>query len=320
MIRRIFTTLAAFAALAGAARAQADYPSHQVNVIVPFTAGGATDLLGRLTAETLQKALKQNFIVDNRTGAGGVIGYTATARAAPDGYTLLFAPTAFSIVPYTTKGITYDPRKDFKPISLVAYTANVMVVPPGSKANTVREFIDLAKASTKGLTYASPGVGTPTQLGVEVFARQAGVKLTHVPYRGVTEAMKDLLSGDIDMMFADLPAAVPLMQDGRLKVLGALTKDRHPALPNIPTVAETLPGFWLMGWQGLFAPGGTPDAVIDRLNAPLVAYLKTPEAAERMRKIGVDVAWTTPQEMREWVGSQLEWWGKVAHDAGITPQ
>ena len=132
--------------------------------------------------------------------------------------------------------------------------------------------------------------------------------------------MNDLLSGQISMIFSDLPAAIPLMQDGKIRALGVLTKERHPLVPEIPTVAETLPGFWLMGWQGLLAPGGTPDEIIDKLNAPLVAYLKTPAAAERLRKIGVDVAWTTPREMREWIDSQLAWWGKVARDAGVTPQ
>ena len=195
-----------------------------------------------------------------------------------------------------------------------------MVVPASFKGSTVKDFIDFAKASQKELVYASPGVGTPTHLGVEVFMRQAGIKLTHVPYRGVSESMNDLLSGEIAMMFADLPAVVPLAQEGKLKVLGVLTKERHPLLPTTPTVAETLPGFYLMGWQGIFAPGGTPDDIVEKLNAPLVAYLKTPAAEERMRKIGVDVAWGTPKDFRDWVASQLDWWGKVAKDAGIQPQ
>ena len=250
---------------------------------------------------------------------GEVIGYTAVARAPADGYTLLFAPTAFSIVPFTTK-ISYDPRRDLKPVSLVAYTANVMIVPASSKARSVAEFIELAKEAPEPIIYASPGVGTPTYLGVEAFASQAGIRVTHVPYRGVSESINDLVSGQIHMMFADLSAAVPLAEAGKIRILGVLTKDPHPALPDIPTVGTTLPGFHLMGWQGLFAPGGTPDHIIEKLNKSLVNYLKTPAAAERMRKIGVDVAWTTPKEMGDWVDSQLRWWGALAKQAGIQPQ
>ncbi len=319
MIARL-VTLALLAAVAlNGAQAQS-YPNKPVTVVVPFTAGGATDILGRVAAEVLQNAYNQTFVVENRTGAGGVIGYSSVARAAPDGHTLLFAPTAFTIVPFVSKSVNYDTAKDLKPVTLLAYTSNVMVVNPQVPAKTVREFIDYVKKSDKEVYYASPGVGTPTHLGVEVFARQAGVKLVHVPYRGVAEAMNDLLSGQISMIFSDLPAAIPLMQDGKIRALGVLTKERHPLVPEVPTVAETLPGFWLMGWQGLLAPGGTPDEIIDKVNAPLVAYLKTPAAAERLRKIGVDVAWTTPKEMREWIESQLAWWGKVARDAGVTPQ
>ena len=296
-----------------------EYPKKSVTIIVPFTAGGATDILGRMTAEALQAGLKQTFVVENRTGAGGVIGYTAVARAVSDGYTLLFAPTAFSIVPFTTT-LSYDPRRDLKPISLVAYTANVMIVPGNSKAKSVAEFLELAKKAPEPIIYASPGVGTPTHLGVEAFAAQAGIRVTHVPYRGVSESINDLIGGQIDMMFADLPAAIPLAEAGKVRILGVLTKEPHPALPAIPTVAATLPGFYLMGWQGLFAPGDTPDHIVERLNKVLVDYLKTPAAADRMRKIGVDVAWTTPKEMGDWVDSQLRWWGSLAKQSGIQPK
>ncbi len=314
--------IAAFAlvGLAGCTIASAqNYPSKPVTIIVPFAPGGTTDILARLAAEILQKEFKQSFVTENRTGAGGVIGNTAVARAAPDGYTLLFTPTAFGITPYTTKNVSYDPVKDFKPVSLVGYTANVMVVNPKVPAKTVKEFADYAKSKGE-VVYASPGVGTPTHMGVEVFALRSGFKVRHVPYRGVAPALNDLVTGEIGMMFMDLAPAIPLIEAGKVRAIASLTKDRHPLLPNLPTVNESMPGFYLMGWQGLLAPGGTPDEIVDKLNAPLVAYLKTKEAAERLRKIGVDVAWTTPQEMRDWIGSQLAWWGKVAKDAGITPK
>ena len=296
------------------------YPSGPVTIVVPFTPGGSTDILGRLAAEVLQNEFKQSVVVENRTGAGGIIGNASVARAAPDGQTLLLAPTAFSIVPFTSKNIPYDAARDFKPITLLGYTTNVMVVSPSLPVNTVQEFIDYAKSGDKNLTYASPGLGTPTQLGAEVFARQTGIKLQHIPYRGAVPSITALMAGEVTMLFVDLAPAVPLIEGRKLKALGMLTLKRHPSLPNLPTVAETVPGFYLMGWQGLFAPGRTPDAIVDKINAPLVKYLKTPEAAERLRKIGVDVKWTTPDEMREWVDSQLKHWGKIAKDAGIVPQ
>ena len=315
---RFRTTLLAAALLAAPALAQ-DYPSRAVTIVVPFAAGGTVDLMGRIAADALQKALGQNFVVENRTGAGGVVGNQAVARAAPDGHTLLLAPTAFAIVPWIYKSLQYDPLRDFRPVGLMGYTANVMVVSPTLKIKTVREFIDLAKASPQPLFYASPGVGTPQHLLVEYFASQAGIKLAHVPYGGSAPALNDVMSGQIPMMFADIAPSVPLIESGKIVALGALTPARHPSLPDVPAISETLPGFSAVGWQGLLARAGTPDAVIDKLNAALVAYLKTPEAAKRMRDIGVDVKWTTPKEAQEWIESQLAQFEKLVKAAGIQP-
>ena len=315
---RLIGTTLLLASLSGASAQQ--YPSGPITIVVPFTPGGTTDILGRLAGEVLQNEFKQSVVVENRTGGGGVIGNASVARAAPDGQTLLLAPTAFSIVPFTTKNLPYDAARDFKTITLMGYTANVMVVSPTLPVNTVKEFIDYAKSGDKYVTYASPGLGTPTQLGAEVFAHETGIKMQHVPYRGAMPAVTGLMSGEVTMMFIDLAPAVPLIEGGKLKALGMLTLDRHPSLPKLPTVAETVPGFYLMGWQGLFAPGRTPDAIVDKINAPLVKYLKTPEAADRLNRIGVDVKWTTPAEMRDWVDSQLKHWGNIAKSAGIAPQ
>ena len=316
---RLIGTTLPLTMLSGVALAQ-QYPSGPITIVVPFTPGGTTDILGRLAGEVLQNEFKQSVIVENRTCGGGVIGNASVARATPDGQTLLLAPTAFSIVPFTTKNIPYDAAHDFKTITLMGYTANVMVVSPTLPVNTVKEFIDYAKSGDKYVTYASPGLGTPTQLGAEVFAHETGIKMQHVPYRGAMPAVTGLMSGEVTMMFIDLAPAVPLIESGKLKALGMLTLERHPSLPNLPTVAETVPGFYLMGWQGLFAPGRTPDAIVDKINAPLVKYLKTPEAADRLNRIGVDVKWTTPAEMRDWVDSQLKHWGNIAKSAGIVPQ
>jgi tripartite-type tricarboxylate transporter receptor subunit TctC len=296
------------------------YPTGPVTIVLGFAPGGTTDILSRLAADVLQTEFKQSAIVENRTGGGGIIANASVARAAPDGQTLLLAPTAFAIVPHTTKNLPYDPVRDLKPVTLMGYTANVMVVAPSLPVNTVKEFIDWANSGDRYVTYASPGLGTPTQIGAEGFAHQTGIKMTHVPYRGALPAVTGLMQGEVSMMFLDLAPAVPLIENGKLKALGMLTLERHPSLPNLPTVAETVPGFYLMGWQGLFAPGRTPDAIVDKINAPLVKYLKTPAAAEKLRNIGVDVKWTTPAEMREWVDSQLKHWGNFAKSAGIAPQ
>ena len=296
------------------------YPSRPVSVIVPFAAGGTVDIMGRIAAEALQDAFKESFVVSNRTGAGGVIGNTAVARSAPDGHTLLLAPTAFSIVPFIYKSLPYDPRRDFKPISLLGYTANVMVVSPSLNVKTVQEFITLAKSGAKPITYASPGVGTPQHLFVEYFASLTGVKMQHVPYAGSAPALVGIMAGDVSMMFADLAPAIPLIETGKLTALGVLTPARHRSLPDVPAVAETTPGFSGVGWQGLFAKAGTPDAVIETLNRALVAFLKTPAAADRMRAVGVDVTWSSPQETEAWVARQLDQFEKIVPAAGIKPE
>ncbi len=314
-----FIAAAALALSSAAAHAQ-QWPNGPVTIVVPFAPGGTTDILGRLAAEILTNEYKSSFVVENRTGAGGVIGNASVARAAPDGQTLLLSPTALTILPFVSKNVPYDTRRDLKPITLMVYSYNMIVVPPTSKANTVAEFIALAKASPHPLNYASPGIGTPTHLGVEVFAKVSGIELRHVPYRGAAPALIDLMSGEIQMMFVDLAPAVPLIEAGKIKALGVLTPKRLPSMPNLPAVAETTKDFYLVGWQGLLAPGGTPDAIIDKINAPVVAYLKTPAAAGRLNKIGVDVKWSSPQEMREWIDLQLINWEMFAKGAGITPQ
>jgi tripartite-type tricarboxylate transporter receptor subunit TctC len=315
---RLLAVIVLFAAPSPASAQQ--YPTGPITIVVPFAPGGTTDILGRLAGEVLQNEFKSSVVIENRTGAGGIIGNNLVARAAPDGQTLLLAPTAFSIVPFTSKNVPYDPLRDFKTITLMGYTHNVMVVAPSLPVNTVQEFLNWAKTGDKNLTYASPGLGTPTQLGAEVFARKTGIKLQHVPFRGALPSVTALMQGEVTMMFLDLAPAMPLIESGKIKPLGMLTLKRHPSLPNLPTVAETVPGFYLMGWQGLFAPGRTPEAIVDKINAPLVRYLNTPEAAERLHRIGVDVKATTPGEMREWVESQLKHWESFAKDAGIVPE
>ena len=296
----------------------AQYPSGTVTIIVPFSAGGTVDLMGRIAAKALARELKGNFIVENRTGAGGVIGSTVVSRSPADGSMLLLAPTAFAITPFTYKSLAYDPRRDFVPISLLGYTANVMVVSPSLNVNTVEEFIRLAKESR--ITYASPGVGTPQHLFVEYFASKTGIKMQHVSYAGSAPALMGIMTGDVSMMFADLAPSIPLIKSGKLKALGILTPTRSPELPDTPTVADTVPGFTAVGWQALLARSGTPPEIVQQLNFGLTNYLKTPDAAAEMRSIGVDVKWSTPDETKAWIDTQLNQFADIIPAAGIKPE
>ena len=244
-------------AFPGAARAD-DYPSRPVTIIVPFTPGGSTDVLGRYAAEVLQRDLKQSFIVENRTGAGGVIGISYVAKAAPDGYTLLHTPTAFGLLPYLMKTVGYDPATDFDPIVLIGLTEFSLVVSPKLPVNSVADVIALAKQKPGALTYASAGIGTTQQLFAELFKSMAGVDIRQIPYKGTAPGLVDVMSGDVSMMFTDIGPAMSLIQDGKLKMLAVTSLERSKDMPDVPTIAETVPGYQAVGWQGLLAKAGTP--------------------------------------------------------------
>ena len=297
-----------------------EYPSRPVTVIVPFAPGGSTDILGRYAAQVLQRDLKQTFIVENRTGAGGVIGIGAAAKALPDGYTLLHAPTAFGLLPYLMKSVSYDPAKDFEPIVLIGLTEFSLVVSPKLPVKSVADVIALAKQRPGSLTYASAGIGTTQQLFAELFKSMTGTDIRQIPYKGTAPGLVDVMSGDVSMMFTDIGPAMSLIKDGKLKMLGVTSLERNSDMPDVPTIAETVPGYQAVGWQGLFARAGTPKDIVDKLNALLVADLKKPETAERFKKIGVVVKWSTPAEFRDWVSSESGKWGKVIKAAGIEPQ
>jgi tripartite-type tricarboxylate transporter receptor subunit TctC len=297
-----------------------EYPSRPVTVIVPFAPGGSTDILGRYAAQVLQHDLKQTFIVENRTGAGGVIGIGAAAKALPDGYTLLHAPTAFGLLPYLMKSVSYDPAKDFEPIVLIGLTEFSLVVSPKLPVKSVADVIALAKQRPGSLTYASAGIGTTQQLFAELFKSMTGTDIRQIPYKGTAPGLVDVMSGDVSMMFTDIGPAISLIKDGKLRMLGVTSLERNSDMPDVPAIAETVPGYQAVGWQGLFARAGTPKDIVDKLNALLVADLKKPETAARFKKIGVVVKWSTPAEFRDWVSSESAKWGKVIKAAGIEPQ
>jgi tripartite-type tricarboxylate transporter receptor subunit TctC len=306
-------------AFSGASRAD-DYPSRPVTIIVPFTPGGSTDVLGRYAAEVLQRDLKQSFIVENRSGAGGVIGISYVAKAAPDGYTLLHTPTAFGLLPHLMKTIGYDPAADFDPIVLIGLTEFSLVVSPKLPVNSVADVIALAKQKPGALTYASAGIGTTQQLFAELFKNMAGVDIRQIPYKGTAPGLVDVMTGDVSMMFTDIGPAISLVHDGKLKMLAVTSLERSKDMPDVPTIAETIPGYQALGWQGLLAKSGTPKSIVDKLNATLVADLKRPETEARFKKIGVVVRWSTPAEFRTWIETESAKWGKVIKAAGIEPQ
>lgn len=307
------------AVCAGPARAQ-DYPSRPVTIIVPFAPGGSTDILGRYAGEVLQRELKQSFIIENRTGAGGAIGIGAAAKAAPDGYTLLHAPTSFGLLPHLMKSIPYDPAADFAPIVLIGLTEFSLVVSPKLPVKSVQDVITLAKSKPGQLTYASAGVGTTQQLFAELFKSMTNLDIRQIPYKGTAPALVDVMSGDVSMMFTDIGPAMSLINEGKLKLLAVTSLERNKDVPDIPTIAETVPGYLAVGWQGLFAKAGTPSAIVDKLNTLLVADLKKPETEARFKKIGVVVRWSTPAEFRNWIDTESAKWGKVIKAAGIESQ
>jgi tripartite-type tricarboxylate transporter receptor subunit TctC len=308
------------AALLTPALAADDYPNRPVTIVVPFTPGGSTDIMARYEADVLQRALHQSFIVENKPGAGGDIGISYTAKATPDGYTLLHAPSIIILLPYLMKSISYDLAKDFAPVMLTGLTNFALVVSPSLPVNSVQDLIALAKAKPGELTFASSGIGSPHQIFAELFKTMTGTDIRHIPYKGSIPGLTDVASGNVSMEFVDLPPALPLIQAGKLKMLAVLANKRNPEMPDVPSVAETVPGYDAKSWQAFFARAGTPKPIVDRLNAALATDFKRPETAERFKVMGIDAQWDTPEEFRAFITDQSAKWGKVIHAAGIEPQ
>jgi tripartite-type tricarboxylate transporter receptor subunit TctC len=296
-----------------------DYPSRPVTIVVPFTPGGSTDILGRYEAEVLQRALHGSFVVENRPGAGGEIGISYAAKATPDGYTLLHAPSVITLLPYLKKHVSYDLAKDFNPVGLIGLTQFGLVVSPSLPVKSVADVIALAKSKPDALTYASAGIGTPHQIFAELFKTMTGVNIRHIPYKGSIPGLTDVASGNVSMEFTDLAPAMSLIQAGKLRLIAMLANARDPDMPDVPTVAETVPGYDAKSWQGLFARAGTPKTIVDRISAALRPDLARPETAARFKAIGIVAQADTPQEFRAFIQSESVKWGKVIHAAGIAP-
>lgn len=293
--------------------AYAAWPERTVTLIVPYAAGGITDVLARLTAERLQTTFKQSFIIQNETGAGGIIGAANAARAKPDGYTLLFAPIALlTLSPLTTK-VNYQ-TSDFDPISIVASSPFVVTVGKAFPATTIAEFIAEVKKKPGIYTYASAGAGSTTHVGSLLFLKSAGLDMVHVPYRGVGPAFTDLIGGQVQMLSASPVELKPFVGSDKVKPLGISSKQRSKYLPDVPTIIETLPSPFVATYNGLLAPAHTPKDVIDKISADLVAAEKSPEFLNKLSNIGVETEGTTPQAMAAEIAADAERWRSVASD------
>ena len=311
----------AFCLLAGTAAAQSDYPSRPVRIIVPSPPSGGTDVVARVLAQHFSNAFRQQFFVENKPGAGNVIGIEAAARAAPDGYTLLVSASTIALNSVLYKKVPYDPVRDFTPITLAATAPNILVVNPKLPINTVAELIAAAKAEPGKLTYGTPGIGTSPHLCMELFKSMAGVDLQHVPYKGTAAAVTDIIGGQIDVAFATALTAKPLIDAGRLRALAVSGPRRSDALPNVPPVAEAgVPGYEAMQWYGLLAPAGTPAAVIERVHAQTIVALRSPEMKARLAADGAEPLGTTPAEFGAYIKRELDKWARVRDAAHIERQ
>jgi len=318
--RPLLLAVLAFLAAAPCAHAADDYPVRPIHLIIPFPPGGSNDVVGRVFANAISERLGQTLVVENRAGAGGVVGTELAANAAPDGYTLLVISLAHAVNPwlYTLK---YDPIKAFVPIGIMASGTNVLVVNPTLPAHSVKELVALAKAKPGELNYASAGIGSFQHLGGELFKLAAGVNIVHVPFRGGGPAMLDVLAGNTKIMFSSLVQTTPYIRNGQLIALGTGGAARSPVLPDIPTIAEAgVPGYQATNWWGILAPAGTPKAIIDKVHAALAAAQDAPATQKHLESEGADVVRMSAAEFGAFMVSEMEKWRRVVQEGGIKAQ
>jgi tripartite-type tricarboxylate transporter receptor subunit TctC len=299
------------------ARAQAAWPTKPVRVIVPYPPGGGADTVSRIFFAKLSEALGQQFIIDNRGGAGGTIAAAVAAKADPDGYTILYDATAFSVNPFLYSNLSFDYGKAFQPVFLASLVPNILVVTPSVEAKTVADVIALAKAAPDGIDFASSGNGTVQHLSLEMFRHMTGTRINHIPYRGGGPALNDVIGGQVKFFFSNGSASVGLVQSGKVRGIAHTGKGRLATLPDLPPVSDTIPGFEAFEWNGVFVPTGTPAAIVQKLGAGLNAMLKEPAVTERLDKLNVEYRPNTPEDFRAFVAAELERWGRVVKEANI---
>jgi len=302
--------------MAASATAQT-WPAKTVRIVVPFAPGGTADTLGRIVAQKLTESFGQSFVIENRTGAGGVTGSDVVAKSAPDGYTLVVATFAHAVNPSLMAKLPFDTQKAFTPVMLLARGPNLLVVRADSPYKTVADVVAAARGKPGKLTYASQGNGTSAHLAGEMFTNLAKVQMTHVPYRGAGPAMTDLLGGQVDMMFATAAAASPHIAAGKLRALGVTTPQRSPALKDVPAIAETVPGYSVESWYGLFAPAGTPADVVGRLHDAAKKGTESPAFRKMLEPEGLTVSAGAPAELDTFVRSESARWGRIVKENNV---
>jgi tripartite-type tricarboxylate transporter receptor subunit TctC len=315
------SALAALAALLATGAGAQTYPAKPLRIIVPWTAGGTADLLARTVGQKLSESLHQQAVVDNRPGAGGLIGTEVAAKAPPDGHTLLLATTAPNSVAISLyPKIPFDPVKDFANVSLVARTCYVLSMHPSMPVKTVKDLIALAKAQPGKLTFSSPGSGTPNHLSGEMFKMRTGVNMQHVPYKGSAQAIQDVIAGHIALSFENITVVSTHVKSGRVRGVAVTSLNRSAVLPDIPTIAESgLPGFDAVGWFGVVVPAATPRDIVTRLNAEIVRGLAAADVKERISTLGAELVTSTPEELDRFNRAQIAQWAKVVKFANAKP-
>ena len=317
-MKRTWSLVAAMLALVPALALSQPWPSKPVKVVVPFAAGGATDVVARLLAQRLGEAWGQTVVIENRLGAGGNIGADAVAKSAPDGYTLLLTSGAVVSAPYLYKALTFDPIRDFVPVINVATGPQVIAVTPTLPVKDLADFIAYAKANPKMINYGSAGIGSQTHLAAENFGHSAGIELTHVPYKGESAALTDLMGGQIQLVTPNLGGAIGQIQQGKLRALAVTSRERAAQLPDVPAASEVLPGFENAGWFGLLAPAGTPREVIDRIHRDSARIVLSEDFRARLAQQGMVPVANSPQEFAAAMRRESDRWAKVIRERGLT--
>lgn len=315
--RRLLLGSAAALPLAGTARAQGEWPQRSIRMISPFPPGGAADLLARALAEELTPILRQSVVVENRTGAGGAVGTEAAVRSPPDGYTMVMGSTGPMAINPALIRLSYDPERDLVPVVPVAAVASVLVVHPSVQARTLPDLLALARAQPGRLNYGSSGIGSAQHLFMELLKQQANVDITHIPYRGTGPAMVDTVGGRLTMMFDTTPTALPHIRDGRVRALAVTSAPRDPALPDVPAIGETLPGYEALGWYGILSPTGTPAAAVERMSREVNALLARPDFRAKLAAQGVEPLPGTPAEFAALITRDRARWGGVIRAGNI---
>lgn len=313
----LFALALLFACLGAGAQT---FPDRPIRLVVPFAAGGGNDLLARIISQELHKKWGQPVVVENKPGAGGNIGADLVAKSAPDGYTLLLGNNTLAIAPFISRAMPFDVQKDLAPVAMLTSTPFLVVVNPALPVKSIAELIEYARANPDRLSYATPGVGTPHHLATELFKITTGTSMTHVAYRGSAPALTDLIGGQVQVMWATINAATPQVNLGKLRALAVAEPQRLAAIKDVPTVAETLPGYEVSAWYAVFVRSGTPESIVKQLADELQRIYKDPQVIERLAPLGYEPATAGPEYLAAALANDLKKWEKVVHDADIKPE